>query len=302
MQEKNPQEKAAAEKQAELLINAMERAKENGGVWLNPSEKTAPRFYPRGVNVSAFNAMTMALHSDQNNYKTNEYTLFSEAKKRGESVQSKEKGVPFNWYNWKEYVNRHNPEDVISREDYKALDEKQQAEYKGVRTREVRALFNIDQTTLPFVDKERYEQEVKTHGTSEDREHSKSESDHLRISVNDFILKTRDNLVPIRLDGSGVAHYDAKKDTVYMPSEKDFESYKDFTNELMRQVVSATGNAQRLGRNGMNNGNTSPEDAAKQERLIVELAAGSKMLELGLPAKLSAESMKMVDYWQRESH
>ena len=32
MQEKNPQEKAAAEKQAELLINAMERAKENGGV------------------------------------------------------------------------------------------------------------------------------------------------------------------------------------------------------------------------------------------------------------------------------
>ena len=124
MQEKNPQEKAAAEKQAELLINAMERAKENGGVWLNSSEKTAPRFYPRGVNVSAFNAMTMALHSDQNNYKTNEYTLFSEAKKRGESVQSKEKGVPFNWYNWKEYVNRHNPEDVISREDYKALDEK----------------------------------------------------------------------------------------------------------------------------------------------------------------------------------
>ena len=300
MQEKNPQEKAAAEKQAELLINAMERAKKNGGVWLNPSEKTAPRFYPRGVNVSAFNAMTMALHSDQNNYKTNEYTLFSEAKKRGESVQSKEKGVPFNWYNWKEYVNRHNPEDVISREDYKALDEKQQSEYKGVRTREVRALFNIDQTTLPFVDKESYEQEVKTHGTSEDREHSKSESDDLRISVNDFILKTRDNLVPIRLDGSGVAHYDAKKDTVYMPSEKDFESYKDFTNELMRQVVSATGNAQRLGRNGMNNGNTSPEDAAKQERLIVELAAGSKMLEMGLPAKLSAESMKMVDYWQRE--
>ena len=188
MQEKNPQEKAAAEKQAELLINAMERAKQNGGVWLNPSEKTAPRFYPRGVNVSAFNAMTMALHSDQNNYKTNEYTLFSEAKKRGESVQSKEKGVPFNWYNWKEYVNRHNPEDVISREDYKALDESKQSEYKGVRTREVRALFNIDQTTLPFVDKERYQQEVKTQGGSEDREHSKSESDHLRISVNDFIL------------------------------------------------------------------------------------------------------------------
>jgi hypothetical protein len=299
MQEKNEQEKAAAEKQARLIIDALNNAKENGGVWLNATGKTAPRFYPRGVTVSAFNAMTMALHSDQNHYKTNEYTLFSEAKKRGESVQSKETGVPFNWYNWKEYVNRNNPEDKISREAYKALDATQQSDYKGVRTREIRALFNIDQTTLPFVDKERYQQEVKEHGGTEDRDHSASEDDHLHISVNDFILKTRDNLVNIHMDGSGVAHYDAHKDTVFMPHEKDFESYKDYVNELMRQVVSATGHVQRLARGSMSQ-NTSPEDASKQERLITELAAGSKMLEMGLPAKLSPDSMKMVDYWQRE--
>jgi antirestriction protein ArdC len=78
-----------------------------------------------------------------------------------------------------------------------------------------------------------------------------SEDDHLHISVNDFILKTRDNLVNIHMDGSGVAHYDAKKDTVYMPHEKDFESYKDYVNELMRQVVSATGHVQRLARGSM---------------------------------------------------
>jgi hypothetical protein len=51
---------------------------------------------------------------------------------------------------------------------------------------------------------------------------------------------------------------------------------------------------------GMSQRDTSPEDASKQERLITELAAGSKMLEMGLPAKLSPDSMKMVDYWQRE--
>jgi hypothetical protein len=35
MQEKNEQEKAAAEKQARLIIDALNNAKENGGVWLN---------------------------------------------------------------------------------------------------------------------------------------------------------------------------------------------------------------------------------------------------------------------------
>ena len=299
MQEKNPQEKAAAAKQAELIINAMERAKANNGVWLNPQEKTAPRFYPRGVTVSAFNALTMSLHSDENGYRTNEYTLFTEAKKRGEAVQSNEHGVPFYWYNWKEYVNKQNPDDKISREAYQALDPKQQESYKGVRTREVRTLFNIDQTTMQFVDKAQYDKEVKAHGTAGEREHSKSEDNHLTIAINDFILKMRDNLVPIRKDGSGVAHYDAKKDTVYMPSEKSFPSYKDFANELMRQVAGATGSVQLLARGGTNQ-SVSPDDARKQERLITELAAGSKMLELGLPARLSPESMRMVDYWQRE--
>ena len=152
MTEKSPLEKAAAERQSALIAGALQQAKENGGVWLNPSAKTAPRFYPRGVAVSAFNALTLAIHSDQHGYKTNDYTLFSEAKKRGESVQAKEKGVPFNWYNWNEYVSKSNAEEKISREAYQSLTPEQQAGYKGVRTREIRSLFNIDQTTFPFVE------------------------------------------------------------------------------------------------------------------------------------------------------
>ena len=45
---------------------------------------------------------------------------------------------------------------------------------------------------------------------------------------------------------------------------------------------------------------THEQDALKQERLIVEVASGIKMLELGLPARLSEESLKTVEYWNRE--
>lgn len=38
----------------------------------------------------------------------------------------------------------------------------------------------------------------------------------------------------------------------------------------------------------------------KQEKLVVELASGIKMMEMGMPAKISKENMGLVDYWNRE--
>ena len=303
MTEKNEQEKMAAERQVELLSSALDKAVENGGVWLNSKGKTAPQFYKKSVTISPFNAIVLGLHSDQNGYKTNEYTLFSEAKKRGESVQTKEKGVPFLWYNWSEYVNRHNPEDVISRNDYLKLPKETQNLYKGIRSREIRTLFNIQQTTLPLVDKDGYEKEVKMHGGTVDRGEPGKQQRSLQIAVNQFLLNMRDNLVAVRKDASGVAHYDTDKDVVFMPVQKNYEHYEDYVRDMVKQIVSATGHQQRLAREGMTmNGRQPSEDARKQEQLVVELTAGAKLQELGIPAKLSQDSLKMIDYWKRELH
>ena len=115
MNEKSPIEKNAAQKQAGLLIQALASAGNAGRYWLNPSGKTLPRFYPKGVSVSPFNALVMALDSDAKGCKTNLYTLFAEAKRRGEPVREHEKGAPFLFYNWNKYVNCTNTEDVIDR-------------------------------------------------------------------------------------------------------------------------------------------------------------------------------------------
>lgn len=300
MTEKNQQEKNAAERQVALLVNAFDKAQENGGVWLNKDGKKVPSFYQKGVSISPFNAIILGLHSDQDNYKTNEYTLFSEAKKRGESVQSGQKGVPFYWYNWNEYQSQKDPDVKISREDYKALSPEQQSDYKVIRNREVRILFNIEQTTLPMVDKEAFDKEVKANGRLADRGEIKATS--TQIPVNDLILKMRDNLVDIRMDTTGVAHYDPKRDTVYVPKQENYEHYNDYVHALVAQVVAATGHQQRLNREGMNNrgGKAPGEDAQKHELLVREIATAAKMQELGLPAKLSEEGMKNIEYWKRE--
>ena len=302
MTEKNQQETMAASRQVELFTHAFEKAKDNGGVWLDNNGRKAPELYLKNLQVSPFNAIILGMHADQHNYKTNQYTLFSEAKKRGESVQTKEKGVPFLWYNWNNYVNKNNPEDVISRTDYQALPAEQQSDYKGVRTREVRALFNIEQTTLPMVDKTSFEKTVQEYGRLEDRADVAAVSTEIRQGVESLLENARQNMVEIRTDSSGVAHYDSKKDIIFLPSVSSYEKYEDYARDAVSLLVSATGHQQRFAREGMaiKNGKTSVEDAEKQERLVVEVATAVKLQELGISAKLSPESMKMTDYWTRE--
>ncbi len=70
------------------------------------------------------------------------------------------------------------------------------------------------------------------------------------------------------------------------------------TNDIYRAVVAATGTESRLDRSGRNN--LLPEDDAKHERLVQEIAAGVLMARQGLPATLSKESQKLIPYWERE--
>ena len=285
-----------------MLSEALNGASNANGYWLNASGKGYPKFHPRGVSVSPFNALFMALHSDKNGCGSNLFIHYNEAKAMGMSVREHERGVPFLFYNWNRYVNRNNPEEIISRTAYLGLDEQDRKHYKGVHNREVRTLFNIDQTTLQDVDRPSYEAALRQYGGTAERGYTEADNRKLHIRFNDFLLKMKDSLVPVRYDGSGMPHYETDKDAVYMPRQRNFEHYHDYIQETLRQIVSATGHQQRLAREGMvmKNGMAPSEDALKQERLIVEVASGIKMLELGLPARLSEESLKAVEYWNRE--
>ena len=302
MKEKSPIEKNAERKQIDLLSEALNGASNANGYWLNASGKGYPKFHPRGVSVSPFNALFMALHSDKNGCGSNLFIHYNEAKAMGMSVREHERGVPFLFYNWNRYVNRNNPEEIISRTAYLGLDEQDRKHYKGVHNREVRTLFNIDQTTLQDVDRPSYEAALRQYGGVAERGYTEADNRKLHIRFNDFLLKMKDSLVPVRYDGSGMPHYETDKDAVYMPRQRNFEHYHDYIQETLRQIVSATGHQQRLAREGMvmKNGMAPSEDALKQERLIVEVASSIKMLELGLPARLSEESLKTVEYWNRE--
>ncbi|MCF0254742.1 MAG: DUF1738 domain-containing protein [Bacteroides heparinolyticus] len=301
MKEKTLQEQTAAARQVKLLSNALNGASTEG-YWLNVSGRLSPRIYPKEAALSPFNSLTLILDADSHGYSTALYTTFSEARKRGESVLKEERSVPMNWYRWDSYVSKHDEKDIISRDDYRSLPPVQQEQYKAVRKREIHSLFNVEQTTLPHVDAKEFEKLRQQFGGITDRGNILAEERQTRSAVNRFREQISQNLVPIRKSTTGTAAYDTGKDAVYIPDQKHFGNYMDYVQELVRQVVSATGHRERLSREGMvmHGGKAPSGDALRYERLIAEIASGLKMAEFGLPAKLSPESRGMVEYWTEE--
>lgn len=291
MAEENINKKTGAERQAEVLVAALERANKNGGTLLNAGQKAMPQFYDKTLRITPVNALIMAMHSDNGEFKTNSYTMFNETHDRSEAVKKGQKGVPFVWQNLNQYVNKDNAEDKISRAEYNSLADAEKAKYKVNPREDVYTVFNIDQTTMSHVHKEEYAKQVEQFGPNRP-----TDEKLLRMEVNKFIQSMKDNLVPIRKDATGIAHYDSKKDTLHIPAQKDFPSYADYVQEVTRQIVHATGVPQRLGREGLSvDGVKTPSEVQQHmEMLVEELASAHRMLELGMTAKMRPQTVEQL--------
>ena len=291
MAEENINKKTGAERQAEVLVVALERANKNGGTLLNAWQKAMPQFYDKTLRITPVNALIMAMHSDNGEFKTNSYTMFNETHDRSEAVKKGQKGVPFVWQNLNQYVNKDNAEDKISRAEYNSLADAEKAKYKVNPREDVYTVFNIDQTTMSHVHKEEYAKQVEQFGPNRP-----TDEKLLRMDVNKFIQSMKDNLVPIRKDATGIAHYDSKKDTLHIPAQKDFPSYADYVQEVTRQIVHATGVPQRLGREGLSaDGVKTPSEVQQHmEMLVEELASAHRMLELGMTAKMRPQTIEQL--------
>jgi len=291
MAEENINKKTGAERQAEVLVAALERANKNGGSLLNAGQKAMPQFYDKTLRITPVNALIMGMHSDNGEFKTNSYTMFNETHDRSEAVKKGQKGVPFVWQNINQYVNKDNAEDKISRAEYNSLADAEKAKYKVNPREDVYTVFNIDQTTMSHVHKEEYAKQVEQFGANRP-----TDEKLLRMDVNKFIQSMKDNLVPIRKDATGIAHYDSKKDTLHIRAQKDFPSYADYVQEVTRQIVHATGVPQRLGREGLSvDGVKTPSEVQQHmEMLVEELASAHRMLELGMTAKMRPQTVEQL--------
>lgn len=386
---------------AAILLGALAAAKANDGVWMNKESKSNAEFIFSHTPVTAYNNIMMNLQSDQKGYRTNVFTLFNNAQKKGVAVKQGEKATPFNWTQW-DYQNLTDKNDIISNKEYEKLSDEEKKMYGKHASRLTQYIYNIDQTTYPAVGGDQFVTLLKEKGAQQESlkpsttasflkqfdaikakhpdviaimrkddsyEIYKSdakkaaEATHLPVIKQEIEGKKIDTvsfshtmldvhlpniiraghrvaicdqledpkLVKSVPEGKAVldraysttktvakqegikyervmviqdAKYDKADDKIEVSGmiDKSVGSERlaalQKANDIYRAVVAATGTENRLDRSGRNS--LLPEDDAKHEKLVQELAAGVLMARQGLPATLSKESQKFIPYWERE--
>ena len=122
--------KTGLERQKEVLIEALERAAKENGLFLNTNYKQQPHFYNKELQITPVNSLMMAMHSDNGNFKSNAYTTFQNLQANNAAIRRGQKGVPFIWSNLNEYVEIANPENKITKDSFNKLSEEDKGRYR----------------------------------------------------------------------------------------------------------------------------------------------------------------------------
>ena len=273
-------EKLARSRQAEMLAGALERSARESGVWMNKICKPYPKFLGNGVRISPWNAMVLALHSDQSGYRTNLYTTLSGAMKLGPFEAGSAKGAPYVCNMPKAFAKCDCKREVISKVYYERLSEVEQRDYEPFSEMVSRVLFNLDQTSLREANEQVYKATLDTAGKGLSREELAN-----RVSALERLAKEHGVDAAQRYDG----------DTEDSRKADDGATLQEIVRLLIGRLMDC-GYLPRIGSITLDGREQKDEDLCRQI-LVTELASGVKMLELGYAARLAEASMALITAW-----
>lgn len=150
-----------------ILFGALELAKRQEGVWMNKNGKSNAEFLHSSTPITAYNNIMMNLEADQKGYRSNIFTYYNMAKENDMPVKKYQQSMPFNWTKW-DYQNIMDSNDIISKQNYDKLPDDEKTLYEKHATRISQHIYNIDQTTFPVADREKYVALLKEKGAQEE--------------------------------------------------------------------------------------------------------------------------------------
>lgn len=192
---------------ASILLGALALAKENDGVWMNKEGKSNAEFMYSHTPITAYNNIMMNLDADQKGYRSNTYAYYNSAKANGIGVRPGEKALPFNWTQW-DYQNVTNKDDIISKAKYDKLPDEEKRVYEKHASRITQFVYNIDQTTFPAAEHEKYVAMLKEKGAQQE----------------DLKVVPKDDT---RLQHFNMLHKKHPDSVILVRNQDTYETYKD---------------------------------------------------------------------------
>lgn len=295
----SPGEKAIA-KFTEMMIARMEELKGNGWKqgWIGGNAFGDAPQNLAGRTYSGANAFFLQMYAGMYDFKTPVFMTFLQATK--EKLRINKGATSFPVVYWDLSIKDENG-NRVSKEDYKLMSKSQQEKMEVFPFLKAYSVFNIDQTNLEVVNKERYDGLVDKF-KAEHREDTQGMYKNLSL---DRMVEKQEWVCPIHAEKqSNDAYYTPNPDVIVVPNKSQFKKgldqdsiYKDgmaYYATMLHEMAHSTGSPTRLNRSM--SGKFGNPTYAKEE-LVAELTAAMVGNSMGFDKRILDNNAVYLDNW-----
>uniref|UniRef100_A0AB33J1G3 DUF1738 domain-containing protein n=1 Tax=Prevotella sp. GTC17254 TaxID=3236794 RepID=A0AB33J1G3_9BACT len=292
----------ALKKFADMMINIIKNANANnwkkGWIGVNGSIQGLPQNIS-GRTYSGGNSFFLMFNTAEKGYKTPVYMTFHQAKEQNLHVKAGEKSVPI--FKWGMSIKDENGKKV-SEETYNTLSHDERARMDVRPFPRVFNVFNIDQTNLEEVNKQKYDAIV-SRFQSLVQEVKDSEGMYVNEAL-DRMFEKDEWLSKIQCDQpADQAYYRPSMDTIVLPMKEQFktgqtpeEVYRDgmeYYSTALHEMAHSTGHESRLNRKFDSRGSGN----YAHEELIAEMTSALVGSTMGFDRKILDNNANYLKGW-----
>ena len=290
----------AIEKFTEMMIDRMERMK--AGDWKKGwIDGVAVYGMPQNINgrnYSGSNSFFLQMDSAMHGYKTPVYMTFLQIQKENARINKGAEAMPVIY--WDVSIKDANGKRV-DRDDYRNMSREEQDRCSVLPFMKAYHVFNMDQTNLAEVNKEKYDKMVEQFKAPEMRD-AKGMYENKAL---DRLFEKQEWVCPIQYDKvSANAYYSPSRDIIVVPKKEQFnigkdkdEIYKDgmeYYSSALHEMAHSTGTENRLNRV---KGDRFGDPKYAKEELVAELTAANTGYALGFDKRILDNNAAYLDGW-----
>jgi putative DNA primase len=290
----------AVEAFAEMIISRLEevKASEWKKGWIGGKGFQGIPQNLNGRTYSGTNSLFLFMHTAINNYAAPIYLTFLQKEKEGLRLNKGAKAMPVVYWDWNIKDARG---EKVSLTDYRNMS-KEEREHCEVRPflRSFR-VYNIDQTNMKEVNKEKYEKLVAQFQSTKVTD----TQGMYKNAALDRMFEYQEWLCKIHCDKpSDRAFFSPTHDFIVIPQKEQFkigktesDIYKDgmeYYSTALHEMTHSTGTAERLNRN-MEGRYGDPKYA--KEELVAELSAAMVGNSMGFDKRITDNNAAYIDSW-----
>lgn len=294
----------ALQKFSDMLIARMEQMKESKWKKGWTDGRTAQFGLPQnlvGRPYTGSNAFLCQIHTTMEHYRMPVYLTIKQIRDAGGMIKKGEHSIPI--FKWDLRIKDKDGK-KLSESDYRNMTKEEQAECTVRPYLKVYNEWNIDQTNLEEVNKEKYDAILKRFKS----EPIKDEVGMYKNEAFDNLLKEQSWVCPIEYEKfNESAFYSPKRDQIVVPSKKQFnisntpeDVFKDgmeFYGTTIHEMAHSTGHESRLGRDGIVKIDQFGSDQYAKEELVAELTSALIGNAMGFDSRIRENNIAYLQNW-----